>query len=87
MCQPFCVLFTPKTYGKGWTRFLGLSFCAASLVFALFAISAPWMDYGDPPDRIFVMLGFVAAAFVFGALGRDQWKRASKMSGDKDRNR
>jgi hypothetical protein len=81
------MLFTPKKYGKDWTRFLGLSFCAASLGFALFAILAPWTDDLDLSDRIFTMLGFILAAIVFGALGRDQLKKASEMSADEDRNR
>jgi hypothetical protein len=81
------MLFTPKKYGKDWTRFLGFSFCAASLGFALFAILAPWTDDLDLSARIFTMLGFILAAIVFGAWGRDQLKKASEMSADEDRNR
>jgi hypothetical protein len=81
------MLFTPKKYGKDWTRFLGLSFCAASLGFALSAILAPWTDDLDLSDRIFTVLGFILAAIVFGALGRDQLKKASEMSADEGGNR
>ena len=80
------MLFTPKKYGKDWTRFLGLSFCAASLGFALFAILAPWTDDLELSDRIFATLSFMLAAIVFGAMGRDQLKKASGMSADEDQN-
>jgi hypothetical protein len=76
------MLFTPKKYGKDWTRFLGLSFCAASLGFAFFAIAAAWMNYGNLSDKIFSVLAFILGAVVFGALGRDQWAKASRMSAD-----
>ena len=74
------MLFTPKKYGKDWTRFLAVSFCAASVGFALFAISAPWMAYDDLSDKTFVAAAFTLGAIVFGALGRDRWKRASEMT-------
>jgi hypothetical protein len=33
------------------------------------------------------VLGFILAAIVFGALGRDQLKKASEMSADEESNR
>jgi hypothetical protein len=81
------MLFTPKKYGKDWTCFLGLSFCAASLGFALAAILTPWTGDLDLWARIFTVLGFILAAIVFGALGRDQLKKASEMSADEESNR
>ena len=81
------MLFTPKKYGKDWTRFLAISFCAASLGFALFAISASWTDYDNLSDKIFAAAAFSLGAVVFGALGRDQWKKASEMSPGDDRKR
>lgn len=87
MWQHSSMLFTPKKYGKDWTRFFGFGFCAASLGFALFAILAPWTDDLDLSDKMFTILGFMLAAIVFGALGRDQLKKASQMSADEDSNR
>ena len=81
------MLFTPKKYGKDWTHFLGLSFCAASLGFAVFALLAPWTNDLDLSDRIFTAVGFVMAAILFGALGRDQLKKASEMRAEEDRKR
>lgn len=79
MWQHFVMLFTPKTHGKDWLRFLGLSFCAASFAFAVFAILAPWTDYGALLNRLFAMLAFTAAAILSAALGRDQLKKASEL--------
>jgi len=81
------MLFTPRKYGKEWTFFLGASFCAASIGFALFAILAAWTDYLSLSDKVFSVLGFILAAIIFGALGRDQLQRASGMSDEDGRRR
>jgi hypothetical protein len=81
------MLFTPKKYGKDWTRFLGLSACAASVGFALFAVLTLWTHDLDLSDRLFTMLGFMLAAIISAALSRDQLKKASRMSAGKDGNR
>jgi len=81
------MLFTPKKYGRDWTRVLAITFYAMSLGFTLFAIFAPWTDCGDASDRIFEVLAFILGAIVCGALGRDQWKKASEMDADGVRNR
>lgn len=79
------MLFTPKKYGKDWTRFSGLSFCAGAVVFALFAILAPWSNFESVSDTIFAVLGLTAGAIVFGALGKDLLVKAAKMSDDSRR--
>ncbi len=76
------MLFTPKKYGKDWTRFSGLAFCASAFGFAFFAIIAPWSDYDNLWDTIFAMFAFILGAIVFGALGKDLLAKASEMSDD-----
>jgi hypothetical protein len=73
------MLFTPKKYGKDWTRFLGISFCVASLGFGLAAAGAVFGQFDNLTDRIFAISAFTAAAIIFGALGRDKCREASKM--------
>ena len=72
------MLFTPKKYGKEWTRVLGLSSCAAGIGFALSAVSSAIMA-DDWSEKTFGFLGFLTAAIVFWALGKDQLHTASKM--------
>ena len=79
------MLFTPKKYGRDWTRFLGASLCAASVGFAFFAVLGAWTAYGNHSDKIFAVVAFALGAIVFGALGRDQWKKASQVNPDDSR--
>jgi hypothetical protein len=78
------MLFTPKKYGKDWTRLLAFSFCVGSLGFASSAVVAAWSNYELLADKIFSVVGFILAATVFGALGKAKWAEASKMTA-KDR--
>jgi uncharacterized membrane protein len=73
------VLFTPKKYGKDWTQFLGIGFCASALVFAISAVCALFGQFDNLADRIFAVVAFTAGAIIFGTLGRDKWRQASKM--------
>lgn len=74
------VLFTPKKYGKDWTQLLGIGFCVGALGFAISAVCALFGLFENLADRTFAIVAFTAGAIIFGALGRDQWKKASKMS-------
>lgn len=76
------MLFTPKKYGKDWTQFLAITSCVASLGFAFFAIVAAWSHYDDLSDKVFSVLAFILGSIVFGSVGRDQWRKASKMNAD-----
>jgi hypothetical protein len=76
------MLFTPKKYGKDWTRFSGLGFCVGGFGFAFFAIIAPWSNYGSLSDTIFAMLAFIVGAIVFGALGKGLLAKASERGDD-----
>ena len=76
--HPAWMLFTPKKYGKDWTRFLGISFYGASIGFAFFALIAAWTNYDNLADKIFSVVAFILGATVFGALGKDQWTKHPK---------
>jgi hypothetical protein len=77
------MLFTPKKYDEDWNRIFGISFCVASLGFAFCAILSAWTDQLGPTDKIFGVVGFVLAAIVFGALGKDRWNQASRMGAER----
>lgn len=80
------VLFTPKKYGKVWTRFLGIGFCAAAIGFAISGACALFGHFYNLADRIFAIAAFTGGAIIFGALGRDKWREASKMPKDSRHN-
>jgi hypothetical protein len=72
------VLFTPKKYGRDWTQFLGICFCAGALAFAISAVCALFGQFDDFADRTFAIIAFTAGAVIFGALGRDKWSEAAR---------
>jgi hypothetical protein len=76
------VLFTPKKYGKDWTRFLGIGFSAAALGFAISAVCALFGQFDNLADRTLAIAAFTAGAIIFGALGSDKWRQASEMPKD-----
>jgi hypothetical protein len=76
------VLFTPKKYGRDWTQFLGIGFCAAALGFAISAVCGLFAQFDNLAYRAFDVVGFTAGAIIFGALGRDKWREASRMPKD-----
>jgi uncharacterized membrane protein len=81
------MLFTPKKYGRDWTQFLEISFCAGAVGFAISAVSALFGQFDDLADRAFAVVAFIAGAIIFGALGRDKWRETSRMAKDGHRQR
>jgi len=80
------MLFTPKKYGRDWTRVLAVSFYGASLAFAIAAIAGSFSHFDDLSDKIGFVLGFFLGTIVWGALGKSYWQVAPNMSTD-DRQR
>ena len=77
------MLFSPKKYGRDWTLFLAIGFYAAAFGFGASAIASIIMA-DNWSDWTFGFLGFLVAAMVFGALGKDQSHKASEMGTNKD---
>jgi hypothetical protein len=73
------VLFTPKKYGRNFTEFLGIGFYASAVLFALSAVYSLFGQFDNWVDRMFAIVAFTAGTIIFGALGRDKWREASKM--------
>jgi hypothetical protein len=78
------MLFNPKKYGRDWTSFLAISFYAASIGFGVAAISIAFVS-DSLSDKLFGVPIFLVGSIVSGALGRDQWNKASAMSADDGR--
>lgn len=76
------MLFTPKKYAKGWTQFLGIGFGVGALGFAISAVCALFAGFDNLDERTFAIFAFTVGAIIFGALGRDKWREASKMPKD-----
>ena len=76
------MLFTPKKYGRDWTQFLEIGFCVSAVGFAIFAVWALFGQFDSLANRTFAIIGFMLGAIIFGALGRDKWRAASRMPKD-----